>query len=182
MQRRRAQILVGVGIIAFAANLIIGVPGFISWPLLFIGLFLLTWGLVPGAIMRGIAALPGGTRLNFALNAFDQWLAGATGVQKSLDKLSYMMDDGLDILNRAVNSEDEFRDWMADQEAWVDDVFSEIESHFSMGQAATFRAVSSVLAADMPPSFSPEHNNLKFHLNNRIDTLRKFLYVELGLD
>ncbi len=180
MQRRRAQILVGVGIIALAADMIVGIPWFISWPFLFIGLFLLAWGVAPGAVMRGVAALPSGTRLTFALNEFDRWLAGTTGAQDILDRLSYKMDDGLRILNRPVNSEDEFRDWMADQKAWIDDIFSEIETHFSRAQAVTFRTVGSVLAADMPPSFSPEHNSHKLHLNKRIDNLRNFLDAESG--
>ncbi len=180
MQRRRAQILVGVGIIALAANMVVGIPWFISWPLLFFGLFLLAWGVAPVVIMRGIAALPSGARLTFALNEFDRWLAGTTGAQESLDRLSYKMDDGLRILNRPVNSEDEFRDWMADREAWVDDIFSEIETHFSRAQAVTFRAVGSVLAADMPPSFSPEHNKTKLYLDKRIDNFRNFLDAEAG--
>ena len=180
MQRRRAQILVGAGIIALAANMVVGIPWFISWPLLFFGLFLLAWGVAPVVIMRGIAALPSGERLTFALIEFDRWLAGTTGAHETLDGLSYKMDEGLRILNRPINSEDEFRDWLVDQEAWVGNIFSEIETHFSRAQAVTFRAVGSVLAADMPPSFSSEHNNLKLHLNKRIDNLRNFLDAESG--
>ena len=180
MQRRRAPILVGVAIIALAADMIVGIPWFISWPLLSIGLFLLAWGVAPGAVMRGVAALPSGTRLTVALNEFDRWLAGATGAQESLDRLSYKMDDGLEILNRRVNSADEFRDWMADEDAWVSDIFSEIETHFSRAQAVTFRTVGSVVAADIPPSYRPEHNNRKLLLNKRIDNLRNFLDAESG--
>lgn len=160
--------------------MIVGIPWFISWPFLFIGLFLLAWGVAPGAVMRGVLALPSGTRLTFALNEFDRWLAGTTGAQESLDRLSYKMDDGLGILNRRVNSADEFRDWTADQKAWVDDIFSEIETHFSRAQAVTFRTVGSVFAAAMPPSFSPKHNDRKLHLNKRIDNLRNFLDAESG--
>ena len=90
------------------------------------------------------------------------------------------MDDGLRILNRPVNSEEDFRDWRADHEAWSDDIFSEIETHFSRAQAVTFRTIGSVQAASMPPSFNPEHNNLKLHLNKRIDNLRNFLDAEAG--
>ena len=88
------------------------------------------------------------------------------------------MEDGLRILNRPVYSEDEFWDWKADQEAWGEDIFSEIETHFNRAQAVTFMAVGSVLAAEMPPSCSPEHNKLKLHLNKRIDNLRNFLDAE----
>lgn len=163
-----------------AANMVVGIPWFISWPLLFSGLFLLAWGIAPIAIMRGVAVLPSGTRLTFALNKFDRWLAGAAGAGENLHRLSYKMEDGLRILNRPVYSDDEFRDWKADQEAWGKDIFSEIETHFNRAQAVTFMAVGSVLAAEMPPYCSPEHNTLKLHLNKRIDNLRNFLDAESG--
>jgi hypothetical protein len=107
---------------------------------------------------------------------------GSIGVPEHMQsyRLSYKMDDGLEILNRRVNSADEYRDWMADEDAWVGDIFSEIETHFSRAQAVTFRTVGSVVAADIPPSYRPEHNNRKLLLNKRIDNLRNFLDAESG--
>lgn len=48
------------------------------WPFLFIGLFLLIWGVAPAAVIKGAAALPGGARVNRQLSKFDLWLAGGT--------------------------------------------------------------------------------------------------------
>ena len=180
MARRRTQILVGVGIIALAANMIVGIPWFVSWPFLLVGIFLLAWGLFPAAVVRAVTALPGGPKMNHALTEFDQWLAGTTGAGEILDRLSYKMDDGLKLLNRPVNSEDEFREWGANHDAWLNEVFSEIETNFNRAQAVTFRSVGSVLAADFPPSFSGPHNTLKLHLDKRIDNLRNFLDAESG--
>lgn len=92
------------------------------------------------------------------------------------------LQDGrcLKLLNWEVKSEDEFRDWMADQDAWLDEVFSEIETNFSRPQAVIFSALGFVLAADIPPSFSPAHKNLKLCLDKRIDSLRNLLDAELG--
>ena len=156
----------------------IAVPWFVSWSLLFIGLFLLAWGIAPAMIYRGATALPSGGRLVSVLNKFDLWLAGDGGPRSNLDRLSYKMDDGLRILNRVVNSGDEFRAWVTSQDAWIVEVFSEIETHFSRAQAVTFRSVGSVFAAEMAPYFSRDHNTLKLHLDKRIDNLRNFLDAE----
>ncbi len=95
--------------------------------------------------------------------------------QECLDRLSHKMEDGLKLLNRPVTTEQEFVVCKIDNDKWINDIFDEIERFFGRPHAVTFRSVISVTAADFPPSFNPEHNTLKLHLDKRIKNLGSFL-------
>lgn len=79
MPKRPGQILLGGVITPMAASMVVDMPWiFFLWPFLFIGLFLLIWGVAPAAVIKGAAALLGGARINRQLSKFDLWLAGGT--------------------------------------------------------------------------------------------------------
>lgn len=90
MPRRPGQILLGGTVIAIAVSMVVDMPWLFSsplsglllwsffWFLFSFGLFLLVWGVAPAAVIRGVAVLPGGARMNRMLNKVDLWIADAT--------------------------------------------------------------------------------------------------------
>lgn len=159
----------------------------ISIPLLLVCLFLVAWGIIPDVIRRW--AERSGWAASYLLRCLDglddllgNIVPSTSEREESLDRLSYKMEDGIQILNKIVKSEHEFQVWKNDYDDWTKEVSSEIESGFGRTQAVTFRSVGSVSAACMIPYFDETHNSKKLRLNKRIENLRSFLNANSNLD
>lgn len=180
MAKPRVTGTIGAVVIGAAVGKAINLPWSVLSPFLVVSLFLLIRSVRPTATDKRIAALPCGAWLNQKLSDLDGLLAGDTSAEKALETLSDNVLEGHKILRRPVNSEEEFEEWKADQTAWGTETSSEIEIHFGKPQAVACMVIGSVPAADMPPSFSEEHNTLKLHLNKRLDNLKAFLATKSG--
>lgn len=73
MARRPGQIHLGRVVIPMAVSMVVDIASFFLWPFLIIGLSLLIWGVAHAAVIRCVAALPGGARINRQLSEFNLW-------------------------------------------------------------------------------------------------------------
>ena len=90
---------------------------------------------------------------------------------ESKDRLRRMLDDGLHLLNKPVNTELEFKRWKTDDKNWVSAVYRELKTSFNESLAESFQSVESVQETDIVSSFNSEHNTRKLYLNKRLNNL-----------
>ena len=82
-----------------------------------------------------------------------------------------MLNDGLHLLNRPVNTELEFNRWKTDENNWVGAVYRELKTGFNESQAKSFQSLDGVQEFDIVSSFNSEHNTRKLFLNKRLNNL-----------
>jgi hypothetical protein len=175
MKVSRERLYIGVGIVVVAFEMLGQPPLFISIPLLLFGFFLVAWGAFPNIVDRVVEKLPSRWKASDYLRVVDNFLTESGSQDESLDKLSDMLNEGLRLLNKPVNTEQEFEDWKTEDNNWIDTVYNEIERDFNKSLAVSFQSVVSIQAAEMIPSFNREHNTLKLHLSKRINNLKTLL-------
>ena len=90
---------------------------------------------------------------------------------ESRDRLGRMLNHGLQILNRPVNTELEFNRWKTDEKNWVSAVYRELEKGFDESTAESFQALEGVKEFEIASSFNSEHNSRKVQLNKKLNNL-----------
>lgn len=105
------------------------------------------------------------------LKNVDNLLTGSGNKDKSIDRLRFMLSAGLQLLNKSVNTEQEFKKWKTDDKNWVSAVHRELKSGFDESLAVSFHSAESVREFDIVSSFNSEHNTRKLLLNKRLNIL-----------
>ncbi len=105
------------------------------------------------------------------LKDVDNFFTGSGSKDESIDRLRGMISDGLHVLNKPVNTEQEFENWKTDDKNWVNTVYRELESAFDESLAESFQSLESVQEFDIASSFNSEHNTRKLFLNKRLNIL-----------
>ena len=105
------------------------------------------------------------------LTRVDDFFTGSRIEDESKDRLSKMLNDGLHILNRPVNTELEFNRWKTDENNWVGAVYRELKTGFNESLAESFQSLDGVQEFDIVSSFNSEHNTRKLFLNKRLNNL-----------
>jgi len=105
------------------------------------------------------------------LKGVDNFLTGSGRKDESIDRLRIMISDGLHLLNKPVNTEGEFKNWITDDKNWVNAVYRELENGFNESLAVSFQSVESVQEIEIVSSFNSEHNTRKLFLNQRLNIL-----------
>ena len=95
--------------------------------------------------------------------------------EKSRARLRRMLEDGLHLLNRPVNTELEFNNWKTDDKNWVSAVDRELKSGFNESLAESFQSLNGLREFEIASSFNSEHNSRKLALNKRLNNLIKIL-------
>ena len=109
------------------------------------------------------------------LKDVDNFLTGSGNKDESIDRLRIMLSAGLNLLNKSVNSEPEFKQWTTDDKNWVSAVCRELKKGFNESLAESFQSLESVQEIDIISSFNSEHNTRKLHLNKRLNILIKII-------
>jgi hypothetical protein len=73
----RGKILVGIGIVAIATNIMVTPSLWVTVPLLVFGVFLLGWGLAPAFVEGGISRIPYSGRFLQQMRRVSDWIEGA---------------------------------------------------------------------------------------------------------
>lgn len=105
------------------------------------------------------------------LTRVDDFFTGSRIEDESKDRLSKMLNDGLHLLNRPVNTELEFNRWKTDENNWVGAVYRELKTGFNESLAESFQSLDGVQEFDIVSSFNSEHNTRKLFLNKRLNNL-----------
>ncbi len=105
------------------------------------------------------------------LRGVDNFLTGSGRKDESIERLRGMIADGLHLLNKSVNTEQEFEKWKTDDKNWVNTIYGELENDFNESLAVSFQSVESVPSFDIASSFNSEHNTRKLLLNKRLNNL-----------
>lgn len=95
--------------------------------------------------------------------------------KQAVDTLSIKIETGNRLLNYEIRSEEDFEQWKSNVENWVTESTHQIGENFGQAQAVSVMSVGSVSAADMVPSYNPEHNIRKLYLKARIENFRRLL-------
>ena len=103
--------------------------------------------------------------------AVDNFLTRSGRKDESIERLRNMISDGLQLLNKPVNTEVEFKNWKTDDKNWVNAVYRELKRSFNESLAVSFQSVESVQEFDIVSSFNSEHNTRKLFLNKRLNIL-----------
>ena len=90
---------------------------------------------------------------------------------KSRERLRRMLADGLNLLNKPVNTEFEFRKWKTDKDNWSSAVYREIRTGFNETLAESFTSLDGVTDFEIVSSFNGEHNSEKLLLNKMLNNL-----------
>ena len=105
------------------------------------------------------------------LKRVDDFFTKSRVEDESKDRLSKMLNDGLHLLNRPVNTELEFNRWKTDENNWVGAVYRELKTGFNESLAESFQSLDGVQDYDIVSSFNSEHNTRKLFLNKRLNNL-----------
>ena len=109
------------------------------------------------------------------LKHVDNFLTGYGSKDESIDRLRIMLSDGLDLLNKLVNTELEFRKWITDDKNWTSAVYRELKRGSSESLAVSFQSVESGQEFDLVSSFNSEHNTRQLLLNKRLNILSNII-------
>ena len=101
----------------------------------------------------------------------NDFFTGSRIEDESKERLSKMLNDGLHLLNRPVNTELEFNRWKTDENNWVGAVYRELKTGFNESLAESFQSLDGVQEYDIVSSFNSEHNTRKLFLNKRLNNL-----------
>lgn len=105
------------------------------------------------------------------LKRVDDFFTKSGAEDDSKDRLRRMLNDGLHLLNKPVNTELEFKRWKTDEKNWGSAVYRELKTSFNESLAESFQSVESVQEIDIVSSFNSEHNTRKLFLNKRLNNL-----------
>ena len=109
------------------------------------------------------------------LKRVDKFFTVSGAEEESRDRLRRMLADGLQLLNRPVNTEQEFNRWKTDDKNWTNAVYRELKTGFNESLAESFQSLDGVQEFDIVSSFNSEHNSRKLSLNKRLNNLIKII-------
>jgi len=109
------------------------------------------------------------------LKRIDNLFTESKGEDVSKDRLRRMLNDGLHLLNRPVNTELEFNRWKTDDKNWTSAVYRELKTGFNESLAESFQSLDGVREFDIDSSFNSEHNTRKLSLNKRLNNLIRII-------
>lgn len=109
------------------------------------------------------------------LKDVDNFLTGSGNKHESINSLRIMLSAGLNLLNKSVNTELEFKRWKTDDKNWGSAVYRELKRGFDESLAVSFQSVESDQEFDIISSFNSEHNSRKLLLNKRLNILNKII-------
>ena len=111
--------------------------------------------------------------LDHAANSRSE-LRGICDIERSLDELSGYFDEGIaQLLNAAVKSEDQYRDWQAQCLAWQDKVQRQLQDSFGLRERNSFRNLVLIQPMPIAGSYNEQHNRERCMVAQQLERIRE---------